>query len=1242
MEIQAEGEIRHMAEAEHLLHRPDTLVGSTRKVDTPMHVFTLKPTQAPTQDGTGMELDITYAVKDDEQMVAVGDNEKDGDENDEKKDNKSDDDIHQCTVVPNKKKTSRKVFTDVSTAFQVEWKTLSVAPALINVVLEIVTNALDRQFRDSTMTKLEVWIDCEEAGGPGWVRVRNDGQGVPVVFDEDAGFYKPYMAFGLFRTGSNFDDAAEGARYTGGRNGYGCKATNVFSQSFKVDTADPRVKKRFQQTFSGNMGSFSEPRVTSYKSKKGYTDISFLLDFTRFGLPGGMDADAKNALTSVIVDASACSLKKVTMSLNNTPLGVRNLKDYSALFAGDGQHMPAYDFHKTDDIVTWEVCAVPALPVALESSYGFVNSLRCSDGTHMNLAFTRVCTALLDHLKKTYKRDDLKLSSSYVKQNLFIVVRIMVDSPEFTSQTKEKLSTPRHQFGFDWTPSAAFLKALVATGVADAIYHQAISREERHAKVSTSGRRFGAVVVEKYEGATNVKQRGSQCKLLLTEGDSAKQLALAGMAVVGRGDFGVFPLKGKLLNVRTASVAKLMANHEITSMMKILGLEYGKSYSSLDALRYKKLVIFSDQDPDGSHIAALILNFMHYMFPSVLVLDPNFVQRFATPIVRVTPKARTRDDTDHMFYAVQAFEQWVDQQDVDLSRYTTKYYKGLGTSTSAQAREYFGEYDAHIIDVTWEGADSDLMMAKFFGDTEGRNSGPAARRELLANHYDPADYVDYDAHQVSYSEFLSKEVLPFAAYANVRAIPSVIDGFKPSQRKVIHTFLKKNFVAEVKVAQVGSLVASDTAYHHGEVSLVETIVGMAQDHVGASNINLLRPEGQFGTRHDPPSVHAQPRYIFTGLDPVTRAIFPKADDPVLTYLDDEGQSIEPMCFAPIIPMALVNGSVGIGYGFSTNVPTYNPRDVLLATRAWISGGPDAVLDLMIEPWTAGHTGPIVRTGEQEYRTEGVFQVEGDTITITELPVGTWTNPYVTFLEEKLTIGSGASGGKSDSKPPKHRPFIRSIEKLWTDSTVRIELLVDVDAMPDTASLPAVLKMHEVIRESNMHMHDREGRLYNYSSPHEVVCVHAEYRLEMYTARKVYLTDQLEKELVLLKNRWNFVSGIVAETLVIHRLSDEAVHTLLLDHGFALVDQSYDYLLNMTQRATTQVKLVKLELEITKTQTQMDTLAKTTEKQLWLSDLDVLEAELEAFEERKRERYSNNVVLGKAKATGGKRKRARLG
>ena len=170
-------------------------------------------------------------------------------------------------------------------------------------------------------------------------------------------------------------------------------------------------------------------------------------------------------------------------------------------------------------------------------------------------------------------------------------------------------------------------------------------------------------------------------------------------------------------------------------------------------------------------------------------------------------------------------------------------------------------------------------------------------------------------------------MIHFSVYDCERSICG-FDGLKISQRKTLYVAFKRNITKEIKVAQFAASVSELSSYHHGETSLVGTIINLAQDYVGSNNINILEPKGSFGSRIHLGEDHASERYIFTNLSPITRKIFKELDDPILHYLDDDGFSIEPQYYMPIIPYVLINGVKGIGTGFSTSIEPCNPLDIL--------------------------------------------------------------------------------------------------------------------------------------------------------------------------------------------------------------------------------------------------------------------------------------------------------------------------
>jgi len=414
-------------------------------------------------------------------------------------------------------------------------------------------------------------------------------------------------------------------------------------------------------------------------------------------------------------------------------------------------------------------------------------------------------------------------------------------------------------------------------------------------------------------------------------------LAVAGLSVVGRDHYGVFPLRGKCKNVRDVSVAQLTSNQEFNDLKKILGLQQGKEYKNVSDLRYGRLMIMTDADNDGSHIKGLILNMIHYFWPSLLKL--GFVVSMVTPIIKATKASQTKS-----FYTDSAFRTWYGD---GKQGWKIKYYKGLGTSTSAEAREYFKKIQDLTVKFDVDTMTDDSIILAF-----DKKKADARKLWLLENTAKDADQLEVpygSVKQLDISDFVHKDLVNFSLADLKRSIAHMADGLKPSQRKVMFACFKKNLKDEMKVAQLAAFVAEKSAYHHGEVSLADTIVKLANDYTGSNNINLLEPCGQFGTRLMGGKDASQTRYIFTKLTKDARKIFDPRDDAVLNYLDDDGRSIEPDFYMPTLPMVLVNGTEGIGTGFSCYVPPFNPDDIKENIKRYLKG--DEIVSM--RPWFRG-------------------------------------------------------------------------------------------------------------------------------------------------------------------------------------------------------------------------------------------------------------------------------------------------
>lgn len=818
----------------------------------------------------------------------------------------------------------------VGTGGKMVQREITYVPGLYKIFDEILVNAADNKQRDKTMTCIKIDINPET----NTISVWNNGKGIPVVMHKDENMFVPTMIFGHLLTSSNYND--EEQKVTGGRNGYGAKLCNIFSTKFVVETASRQYKKCFKQTWADNMSKAAEPKIADFRGED-YTKITFCPDLTKFKMDN-LDADIVALMSRRAYDVAA-SARGVSVFLNGTKLPIKNFKDYIDLYLKDTNDDSGTPLKVIYENVNerWEIALT--LSDRGFQQVSFVNSIATTKGgRHVDHVADNIVKQLIETLKKKNK-GGISIKPFQVKNHMWIFINALIVNPTFDSQTKENMTLQAKTFGSKCSFSEKFMNGVQKSGIVESILSWAKFKAQTDL-AKTSGKKNAKLKgVPKLEDANDAGTKNSHlCTLILTEGDSAKSLAVSGLGVVGRDHYGVFPLRGKLLNVREATHKQILENAEINNLIKILGLQYKKKYLTIDdlkTLRYGKLMIMTDQDQDGSHIKGLLINFIHTNWPELLRLP--FLEEFITPIVKATKKNESLS-----FYSLPEFEEW--KADTPNSNtYHIKYYKGLGTSKSHEAKEYFQDMERHRIVFQYEGAQDDesilMAFAKKCVDQRKEwltNFMEETKRRKLLGLQEKYLYTK-TTKSVSYADFVNLELVLFSNADNVRSIPSMVDGFKPGQRKIMFTCFKRNDKHEVKVAQLVGAVAEKSAYHHGEASLSMTIVNLAQNYVGSNNINVLMPSGQFGTRLAGGKDSASPRYIFTMMSPLTRLIFHPHDDPLLQYQFDDNLKIEPVWYIPIIPMVLVNGAEGIGTGWSTKIANHNPRQIIRCLRNMIQG-----------------------------------------------------------------------------------------------------------------------------------------------------------------------------------------------------------------------------------------------------------------------------------------------------------------
>jgi DNA topoisomerase-2 len=1103
-------------------------------------------------------------------------------------------------------------------------KEITYTPGFLKIFDEVIVNARDASITDDSCDTIKVEYNKEE----GFISIFNNGDiGIPVEMHPEHKMLVPTMIFGELLTSSNYNDDEK--RTTGGRNGLGGKCANIFSTKFTVEIIDAKRKKKFVQTWKDNMSIVEKAKVTDVTAKniKSHVKITFYPDFARFKITD-LNNDHYELFHRRTVDIAGVTEGKLKVYFNDQKIESNTFKSYVELYYPDAEEI-YYDCDKR-----WSVACLYKQDAGGEV-ISFTNGISTyRGGTHCNHVVDNVLKVLInDHIKK--KEKDIKVTPTLLKDNLVFFINATIENPAFSSQTKDTLTTKVEKFGSKYEPTQAFLKKLAKCGIVEQII-QLIKFKENNNLKKTDGKKAVKITgLPKLEDANKAgtSKDSTKCTLILTEGDSAKAFAMAGLGMVGRDYYGVFPLKGKLLNVREATVKQLADNEEINNLKQIIGLKHSVDYSinnNFEQLRYGKVLILTDQDVDGSHIKGLLMNFIHCIWPALLKRN-GFIVSLSTPIVKAT---KGKDVIT--FYNISEYETWKDSP--ASNGYKTKYYKGLGTSTSDEAKEYFVDFDDKLIRYFWEKTKDNLDIKENVDNDDKKENlnkdcsedaitlafdkTRADDRKAWLMNYNKNQILKYEDRKVSYYDFVHLDLKHFSNDDNSRSIPSIVDGFKPSQRKILYgAALRGLDKDEVKVAQLAGFVSDKAAYHHGEASLMGAIIGMAQDFVGSNNINVLKPNGQFGSRLDGGKDAASPRYIWTMFEQLTSKIFMSVDYPILEQQLDDGLPIEPENYAPIIPMILVNGAKGIGTGFSTTIPPFNPKDIINNIKNKLKKEKYEPM----APWYQGFEGNVVKKDDTNYEIYGKWEIRENKLIITELPIGEWTSNYKEFLEKQLEDEKTKDPKKKVVK--KNNPFIGYKDKN-TDKKVHFELEFESDDYLENATdLLSSFHLIKKVSIGNMHLYNNKGAIQKYDSIESILDEYFTVRLNLYQKRKDYLLENLEKQLKIISWKVKFILMIVEKKLEINNKKKQEIEAQLEKNKFPKNDDSYNYLLSMPIYNLTQEKIDELKKQETEKQSEFDLLIEKTPENLWLTDLEDLE---ESYDKWYQNKNSSNITVKKAK------------
>ena len=1147
--------------------------------------------------------------------------------------------------------TEAETFVYDSATSSIVHRTIHYIPGLYKLFDEGAVNSRDhfvrqeQAIRDAKPNALPVTCIEFEISDDGTISITNDGNGIDVAQHPEHKLWIPEMIFGHLRTSTNYDENKK-EKIVGGKNGFGFKLVLIWSSWGRVETVDHIRGLKYIQEFKNNLDEICPPKITKCTTSKPYTKVSFRPDYARFGIEG-LTPDMRALFEKRIYDIAAITDKSVKVKYNGAMIPVKHFQQYIDLYIGaKGETKRIYESPDP----RWEY-VVSLAPNGEFQHVSFVNGIYTQKGgKHVEYIINQIVRKLTEYIKAKKKVD---VKPTTIKEQLAIFLRCDIDNPSFSSQSKDEMGTAVASFGSTCKVSDEFIEKLAKMGVMDAACALTEVKENKAAK-KTDGtktrtiRGIPKLIDANYAGT----EKSAQCTVIFCEGDSAKAGIVSGLSREDRNFIGVYPMKGKMMNTRGEALKKIAENNEITEIKQILGLEVGRKYTSDDVkyrLRYGKVLFMTDQDLDGSHIKGLGINMFQSEWSSLTEI-PGFIGFMNTPILKAKKGAQEK-----VFYNEGEYRAWKEADEsseaagggggggggvvatanTQPTGWSIKYYKGLGTSTGKEFKEYFEH--KKIVDFTHSGEACDNAIDMVF------NKKRADDRKTWLATYSRDRYLDTLQPSVTYQKFINDEMIHFSKYDCDRSIPNLMDGLKISLRKILFSAFKKNLKSEIKVAQFSGYVSEHSGYHHGEASLNAAIVGMAQNFVGSNNINLFEPNGQFGTRLQSGSDSASERYIFTQLNKLTRLIYRPEDDAVLTYLDDDGQSVEPIYYVPIIPMVLVNGTKGIGTGFSTEIMCYSPTQIIAYIRHKLVGdvGVSAPVPT-IEPFYKNFRGAIRRVGDSKYLFKGCYTIlDEKKVRITELPVGTWTDNYKKFLENLIEPPAGSKDKDKDGAASS-APIVKEYNDMSTDTHVDITVTMAANIIKtysekvveyDCTMLEKVLGLYATQSTTNMNLFDANEKLVKYGNAEEIADSYSVTRLAFYGKRKDALIAALRKELMVLSNRARYITELLEDTIDLRRKTNKQLVELLKERKYDSMDaqsgdekaedgsssssgqgQGYKYLLKLPMDSVSEENVKKLLNEKEKKEAELSELNSKTVEQMWLKDLEELEVEYNKFME----------------------------
>jgi len=1179
-------------------------------------------------------------------------------------------------------------------------KVLNIPEGVVRVFLEIISNSCDNVVESRNQGvdpgNFEVDIDTTTISVKNYgipipvkkmgIRTKN-GETVMIEWKEGMkeSITPPEFIFGQFRSSSNYND--EVARVGIGMNGVGAKACNLFSKKFKVTADDHKNKQRFigiwrDNFFKDKPDEKPEVEVTDLPAKitKGSVRVEWELDFERFKM-NGYSQDEISYFARICADFSfAC---KVKIIFNGTTLDYRSIYDYASLYftpeeisnsivqytwgldkpvrgkKNEARNEPATK--KLEKTITnpKSIADIPDMEVMILDTpdegrvISFVNGLVTRDGgNHVDAVQDPIVDYLCRLVNGDKDKTDKKkiINKKDVKPHLSMIVNARVVAPDFGGQTKTKLDSP--EIHFDLLPN--LIKQINNWEIVNWL-QRVMDMKSMKGASATDGKKLKHVKMKGRDANFAGDTESDSCTLFITEGDSATGLPQHMIAYMkGAYDYnGYMPIRGKILNVSKVGQERYNESKIIASIKNVMGFCEGVDYSddkNLKTLRYGYMMITADADVDGMHIIGLILNLIRSKFPGLLTRYR--VGYLRTPVIKMYKGKKVV----HRFFTEDDFYRWKNDNKAEFSKLRTKYLKGLGSFSARDAEE---DVEACPSVICFNDSAAEENMNLVFGKGKERADQRKEWIEKWRGVVQTDDILSIDISKINtkvgnyvgqdMTQIVNKGVLQYSLASLFRAIPSVYDGLKESQRKGLYGLLTHfNYKYSdkndpIKVESIANKIAYEVQYHHGAKNLADTIIKMTQDFTGSNNMGYFTKDGMFGSRADGGKYAAAARYSAVQLNWWVPYVFEKESIELIKKRDVDGKDAEPFWLPSVIPMHIVNGANGIGTGHSTNLPCHNPLEIVKGLKEMCSGKRDEFPDIV--PWWNGFRGkvtietrgkgiskdntrellpsekaPLSDEGEESeesdddefekqdskdqrrqaklaskagkvVRTTGIFKATGVTkkgeviIKITETPVGVWTEKYIEWVD--TIIHEKGKKRLITDKRDKSLPNTVDIEIKWKSK--------EIDPTPLNLHLTRTYSL------SNIVFIDHNGFPKKYADVKAVVSVYYYHMIEHYTELRLHRISEAEKRIEYASWKQRFIQAVLDKEIVLVKADEEKMKEQLEKIGVPW--KIYD---DSKSRDFSIQSLQKWEKEINNCKDRIENAKKSTPQSIWLEKLDALE------------------------------------